>query len=285
MKHAAMRHAAPAEQKPGSQKRGKTVVIIFLCIFLVGFAIGAFMFGKTLLTAMREQETYDNLHQIVDDVENGDELSENGTLRKYDPLYEKNKDFFGWLKIEGTKIDYPVMYRAGDNEYYLHHDFYGDYSESGMLFIDGDCPFDSNYYLIYGHHMHNGSMFGKLPDYADYEFYKKHKTIYFDTRFERRDYEVCAAFYAQVYDVKDEAGRFCYYNYKNLSSKETFEEYVAKVREISVYDTGVIPKFGDELITLTTCNYHTEDGRFVVVARKVKEEKKTPETTAPTTAK
>ena len=282
MKHAAMKHAAPAPaDTPSKKKKGKVVVIIFLVVFIVGFAVGAFMLSKTVITAVKEQNTFDDLQKIVEDVDNGDELSENGTLRKYDPLYEKNKDFFGWLKIEGMNIDYPVMYRPGDSEYYLHHDFYGDYSESGMLFIDGDCPYDSNYYLIYGHHMHNGSMFGSLPDYGDYEFYKKHKTVFFDTRFERRDYEICSVFYSEVYDRKDEAGKFCYYNVKDLRSKEKFDEYVANIKQRSIYDTGVTPTFGDQLITLSTCNYHTEDGRFVVVARQVKQEKKATETTAP----
>lgn len=273
-----MKHAAPTP--PAKKKGGRAVVIILLIIFIGGFCVGGFMLGKTLLTAKHEQDTYDAIHKIVDDAADGDELSEKGTLRKYDPLYDLNKDFFGWLKIEGTKIDYPVMQKPYDNEYYLHHDFYGEYSESGMLFIDGDCPADGNYFLIYGHHMRNGSMFGSLPDYNDRKFYEKHKTIFFDTRYERRDYEICAVFYSEVYDVKDEAGRFCYYNYKDLSSKQEFEEYVANVKERSIYDTGVTPKFGDDLIVLSTCNYHTEDGRFVVVARKSKVEKKEPETTA-----
>ena len=246
----------------------RAVVIIFLVIFIAGFAIGAFMLIKTLLTAKHEKETFDQVASMVEDSTelNGD----TGTLRKYDPLYNANKDFFGWLKIEGTQIDYPVMYKPEDGEYYLHRDFYGNYSESGMLFIDGGCRADGKYYLIYGHHMRNGSMFGELPKYRDRSFYEEHKTIFFDTRYELRDYEVVAAFYSQIYDKADEEGRFCYYNYTDLSTPQTFSEYVAAIKAISVYDTGVTPKYGDELIALSTCNYHTEDGRFVVVARRIK---------------
>lgn len=245
----------------------KAIVIILLVVLIGGFGFGAFMLIKTLMTAEHERKTFESVVNIIDG-EKGTEVSEDGTLRKYDPLYNANKDFFGWLKIEDTKIDYPVMYTPQDNEYYLHRDFYGDYSESGCLFIDGSCPEKGNYYLIYGHHMINGSMFGELPNYQNYDFYKEHKIVFFDTRYETRDYEVVAAFYAQVYDEDEEQYHFCYYKYSDLSSESTFNEYVANVKALSIYDTGITPVYGDELIALSTCNYHTEDGRFVVVARR-----------------
>lgn len=267
---------------PAQKKKSKAVVLVILAVFVAGFCFGAFMLVKTLVTAQKEQQTFEELQELIEDTD--DEVDEEtGALRCYDALYEKNKDFFGWLKIEDTKIDYPVMYTPQDPEYYLHRDFYGEYSESGTLFIDGECPYDSSYYLIYGHHMRNGSMFGELPKYQDRDYYEKHKIVFFDTRFERRDYEVFAAFLAKAYPPDEEEGKFCYYNYKDLTSKATFEEYIANVKANSLYETGITPEFGDEIITLSTCNYHTEDGRFVVVARKVKEEKKSPtETTGST---
>ena len=224
------------------------------------------MFLRALINAMHEKETFDSLAQMVSDT---DEKNDDGSLRKYDELYKKNPDFFGWLKIEGTVIDYPVMYTPRDPEYYLHLDFYGNYSDSGMLFIDGECPAEGNYYLIYGHHMNNGSMFGELPKYKDKAFYEDHKTVFFDTRYELRDYEVVAAFYSKVYPVDEEDDHFCYYKYKNLQSASAFNEYVANVKANAIYDTGITPQFGDELITLSTCNYHTSEGRFVVVARRI----------------
>lgn len=259
-----MRHAIDTPKKG---KKGKKAVIIILCIFISGFIFGAIMLTITLLNAAREQATFDDLAQLVEDT---DETDDTGALRKYDELYKKNPDFFGWLKIEGTKIDYPVMYTPNDPEYYLHRDFYGNYSDSGTLFIDGDCPKESSYYLIYGHHMNNGSMFGELPKYADKKFYEEHKTVFFDTRYELRDYEVVAAFYAKAYPKGEEEG-FCYYQYKDLSSPEVFNEYVSNVKAIAIYDTGITPVYGDELIAMSTCNYHTQDGRFVVVARRIKD--------------
>lgn len=262
-----MRHV-----KETPKKKGKTLVIIILTVFLIGFCIGAFMFFRAFLNAIHERETFDSLAGMVDDT---DDVNDDGTLRKYDELYNKNPDFFGWLKIEGTVIDYPVMYTPRDSEYYLHRDFYGNYSDSGMLFIDGECPADGNYYLIYGHHMNNGSMFGELPKYQDKKFYEEHKTIFFDTRYELRDYEVVAAFLAKAYPLEEEQeGMFYYYKYKDLSSESAFNEFVANVKANALYETGITPTYGDELITLSTCNYHTEDGRFVVVARRIKDKTK-----------
>ena len=268
---------------PAQKKKGKTAVIVILSIFIVGFIVGLTMLLITLIRAWNEQKTFDDLSNMVLDT---DERNDDGSLRKYDELYNKNPDFFGWLKIEGTKIDYPVMYKPEDPEYYLHRDFYGKYSDSGMLFIDGKCPRVSNYYLIYGHHMNNGTMFGELPKYAKVDFYQDHKIIFFDTRYENRDYEVVAAFYGKIYPKEEEKDHFCYYNVKELSSEKEFTDYVKNVKANAIYETGITPKFGDELITLSTCNYHTEDGRFVVVARRIKDtEKKTTSSSSSSNAK
>lgn len=271
-----MKHAAP---EPAKKKTGSRIAVIILLVVLIGgFIFGAFMVIKTFLTAQHEKQTFDEVAGMIED--STEVNDETGALRKYDELYNRNPDFFGWLKIEDTVINYPVMYTPQDSEYYLHRDFYGKYSESGCLFMDGDCPSDGSYALIYGHHMNNGSMFGELPKYREKDFYEKHKTIFFDTRFEFQDYEVVAAFYSRIYDEDDEEGRFCYYNYKDLSDPGKFNEYVSNVKELSIYDTGVTPKYGDRLITLSTCNYHTEEGRFVVVARRT--EHKAGVTSAPT---
>ena len=187
-------------------------------------------------------------------------------FHKYDVLYEKNQDLFGWIKIDGTKVNYPVMYTPDDPEHYLHRAFDGSRSSSGVPFLDGDCYEGCGNYIIYGHHMNNGSMFAALSDYAKEDFWKEHPTIRFDTLDRAGKYEVLAAFYAKVYRVDDE-DVFRFYAYTDLTDEETFNEYVSRVSEVSLYDTGVTAAYGDSLITLTTCSYHTSNGRFVVVAR------------------
>ena len=253
----------PAKKQQKKKKAGP--VAITLRVFFIALLLFAgFMAVKTIMTYHKEDKAFDQLAAIVDvpaDTDNG--------VSKYQQLYDMNHDFYGWIEIDDTDINYPVMYTPDDPEKYLHMDFYGNYSESGVLFIDGECVPGGNHYIIYGHHMFNGSMFGNLPKYEKEEYYEDHKLIHFDTMTEEGTYEIFAAMYSKDYD-RNETGVFKYYNYKTLNSEIVFNEFVYNAKQESIYDTGVTPQFGDEILTLSTCNYHTEDGRFVVMARKIK---------------
>ena len=192
-------------------------------------------------------------------------------LPEYAPLFERNHDFFGWIRIEDTKVDYPVMYTPEDPEYYLHRAFDGSYSFSGVPFMDGNCKVGCGNYIIYGHHMKNGTMFKEIVSYAKEDFREEHPLIYFDTLYERGVYEVFAAFYTQVY-ARSRTDVFRYYDYYDISEQEAFEEYVKFVKAASLFDSEIEVEYGDQLITLSTCEYHAKDGRFVVVARRLTEE-------------
>ncbi|MBQ3330446.1 MAG: sortase [Ruminococcus sp.] len=205
------------------------------------------------------------LYHYIDDKLSHNKLA--ALSQDFDQLYAMNNDFFGWLKIDDTVIDYPVMYTPYDPEKYLHMDFDGNYSESGELFMDADCDPNGMHYLIYGHHMFNGTMFGSLPKYEDEDFFNEHRRLRFDTRSEMGEYEIFAVFYSQVYDDSDDV--FKYYECANLNDEGTYNYYVQNVKALSVYDTGVTPQYGEKIVTLSTCNYHTDDGRFVVAAKKV----------------
>lgn len=192
--------------------------------------------------------------------------AENGHLTLYDALWRQNNDLAGWMYIEGTKLDYPVMYTPEDPEYYLHRGFSKRYAASGCLFIGPGSAPDMSHVIVYGHHMKNGAMFGSLDRYKKAEYFREHPVIHFDSLTEERTYEVLGAFYSRVYTDADE-GVFRYYQYTDLSREEDFSAYVRQVKAASLYDTGVEAAFGDKLLTLSTCSYHTENGRFVVVAR------------------
>lgn len=261
------RYAPKNAEKPKKKKR--ILPKILLILFAAVFAVSAFMVGKYLYTAQKEQSTFDELASIVSSNTAATDPPKGKPLPEYQPLWEKNPDYYGWLKIDDTNINYPVMYTPDDPEHYLHRDFYGDYSESGMLFIDGECRPDSNYMLIYGHHMNSGAMFAALPSYGDYSFWQSHSVIRFNSRTERNNYKVFAAFYSKVYE-KGDTSHFKYYEWKDLSKEEDFNEYISNVKAMSAYDTGITPAFGDDIIVLSTCNYHTKDGRFVVAAVKEK---------------
>lgn len=185
-------------------------------------------------------------------------------LPQYEALWEQNHDLAGWLRIEGTEIDYPVMYTPQDPTYYLRRAFDGSDAISGSLFIDAECS--ANHILIYGHNMKNGTMFEPLLSYAHEDFARQHSEIYFDTLYEEGTYEVMAAFYSQVSDQQGD--EFPYYEYADLAEEARFSEYVGEIKAASLYDSGVQAEYGDQLLTLSTCSYHEEDGRFVVVAKR-----------------
>lgn len=186
----------------------------------------------------------------------------------YAPLAAENPDLFGWITIEGTGIDYPVMFTPEDPEYYLHRAFDKSYAYSGVPFLDAGCFDGCGNYLVYGHHMNNGTMFAKLLSYRNEDFWREHPIIQFDTLEEYGDYQVMAAFYSKAYLDTDE-NVFRYYRYTDLTQEETFNDYVNQVLRAALYDTGVRAQYGDQLLTLSTCSYHTLDGRFVVVAKKI----------------
>lgn len=189
-------------------------------------------------------------------------------LKEYAAIHEENEDFYGWIAIPGTPIDYPVMHTPEQPEKYLRRAFDGTYSIGGVPFLDGECQEGCGNQIIYGHNMDNGTMFAGLHSYSERSFWEQHPVIYFDTLDEIAEYEVVAAFYSRAY-YTDEVGVFRYYQYKDISEADDFEEYMDQVYAAALYDTGVTARPGDQLVTLSTCDKSAENGRFVVVARKV----------------
>lgn len=186
-----------------------------------------------------------NYHHNMYDASDEHELKENGDCTS-------------------TGVDYPVLYTPQDPEYYLRRDFYGEYAVSGSIFAGEGWTPGGAHTILYGHNMDDGSMFAALLDYQEEDFAREHGTVRFDTLEEEGEYQVVAAFYSQAYDSQEE-GAFRYYQYTDLSDPQVFSEYVRQAKAASLYDTGVTPQPGDQLLTLSTCSYHTGDGRFVVV--------------------
>lgn len=195
-------------------------------------------------------------------------FDESKILPEYKALYEENRDLVGWLKIDGTMVDYPVLQRA-DEEYYLTRDFYGNSNANGQLILDAQCdPFAPDVNLVIsGHDMKSGKMFGTLQRYGSERFGKQHPIIEFDTLFWRGRYRLIAAF--QTWDSLKREDGFRY----NVDIRYRLElkKFLEELDQIKMYDTGVPVEFGDQLITLSTCSTQTDDGRFVVVARRLRE--------------
>ena len=197
------------------------------------------------------------------------ELDKSRMLPELREIYALNNDLVGWITVPGTVIDYPVV-QCEDSDYYLEHDFYGNANINGQIILDTLCdPYTPSYNLIIsGHHMKNGSMFGDLPEYRTHAYWEKHKLIEFDSLMFRKQYVVFAAFYSADYDENEEGFR---YN-ANIQYKMEANQWLREIEDNKLYDTGIDVQFGDEFITLTTCNRaRHRNGRFVVVARKVRE--------------
>lgn len=187
-------------------------------------------------------------------------------LPKYADLVVQNPELFGWVRIEDTVLDYPVMRSTMDNEKYLYANFDGKYSFAGTPFADNQCSSDSDNLVIYGHNIKDGSMFRSLFKYEKESYWKKHPTIMYSDLYEDYEYEVMAVFYDRVYEKTEDVFKF--YQFIDAENEEAFDYAVEQFKAKSLYDTGVDAQYGDQLITLVTCSYQVENGRFVVVARR-----------------
>ncbi len=202
-------------------------------------------------------------------------------LPPYEALYNINNDFAGWIMIEDTIVDYPVMHIPGDVSefFYLWRNFnkeggktQAESNNAGSIFIDGRnevFPNRSDNLIIYGHNMKAGTMFATLMKYRDKNFYESHKYIQFDTLYSQDTYEICFVIQSQVYP--NDMDVFKFYNYVNFKNKATLNYYIENMEAISLYDTGVRPVFGDDMITLITCT-EKSPGRLAVVARRIKKD-------------
>ena len=192
-------------------------------------------------------------------------------LTEYQPIVQANSDFAGWITIEGTKIDYPVMMTKTDPDFYLRRNFNKEEDINGTLFMDArtDLVTPSTNIIIYGHNMKSGQMFGGLKQYLDENYWKKHKQITFDTIYEKGTYEIIAVCLAEV-RYQDEEG-FRYYDFIQADSEESYDEFLENVKRLSVFADQEMPGYGTELLTLSTCNSYVEDGRLFLVAKKCRD--------------
>ncbi len=192
-------------------------------------------------------------------------------LEEYAELHEKNPEMVGWLKIEGMDIDYPVMQSSEDEyDFYLRHSFDKQEDRNGTLFVDARNNIlkrDTNL-IIYGHNMKSGMMFGTLKNYLNETFRNQHQTIQFNTIYEKATYKVIGVCLGKV-ENQDETV-FRYYNFLNAANEAEFEDYMEHIRQMEVYGASIDAAYGDELLTLSTCNYYIEDGRMFIIAKKVK---------------
>lgn len=184
-------------------------------------------------------------------------------------LQEENSDIVGWIEIENTSINYPVL-QGKDNEYYMTHNYKKEKSKNGSIFLDKNYDWNirSNNLLIYGHNLNNGTMFQELLKYSDRNFYINHPTIRFTTENEDSEFEIISVFKSKVYYQTDK-NVFRYYHFINPKTADEYNEFISNAKKASLYEINSSAIYGNQLITLSTCSYHIKDGRFAVVAKKI----------------
>ena len=268
----------------------KLLIIFFISInlfciyYLINFGLDTYKTKKenALLQKYLANQNIENItneNYIENDESNiiNNEIAQENTtenqivqterMLKVIELKQQNPDIIGWIEIENTEISYPVL-QCSDNEYYMNHNYKKEKSKNGAIFLDKDYNWDlpSSNLLIYGHNMKNNTMFQHLLKYKSKSFFDEHPTIRFTTINEDKVFEIISVFESKVY-YQYEKNVFRYYYFINAENENEFNNYVQNAKNASLYDTGKTAIYGEQLMTLSTCSYHTKDGRFVVVAK------------------
>lgn len=248
----------------------KKLVIILLIIIAICSIILIIKTKTTEQIDNAKQEEISNVLDTIVVVLDKDKPEKTERMLQVAELQKENSDIVGWLEIEGTNINYPVL-QGEDNDYYLNHTYKKENNVNGSVFLDKDYNFSipSSNLLIYGHRNKKGLMFEDLIKYKEEAFYKEHQTIKFTTEAEDSKYEIISAFNSRVY-YQDEENVFRYYYFVNAKDRMEYSEFIRNCKEASLYDTEKTAVYGEQLLTLSTCDYSQENGRFAVVCKKIK---------------
>ena len=265
-------------------KNKRTIYFALFGIFSAIFVFSAILLIDYFVESAKQTGRYEelsgnknNVQEIVDNATTPDgSLNPDGDypfdvespiLPEYQDAYNQNNDLVGWIRIDGTVIDYPVVQHIAEKDYYLERNFDKEYSKHGCIYVREQCNVfkPSDNLIIYGHYKQDGSMFHDLHGYYKESFWKEHRYIEFDTIYEHHVYEIIAVFKTDV----SSKNFYPYHKFNNAASAEEFNQYVSDVKSLSFYDTGVNAEYGDKLITLSTCEYTLNNGRLVVVAKRV----------------
>jgi len=248
---------------------------ILRIIFIILFIISIIYIISYFWNSKKEQKETDNLLNTVDVNgidESGLQNEKEERIAKVKELKNTYSETVGWIEIEGTNVNYPVMHRVGDNDFYMDHDYKGEKSTRGSIFLDKDYDWSipSSNLLLYGHNNKDGSMFADLLKYKEENFYKEHPTIRFTTPEEDAKYEIISVFLSRIY-YKSEKNVYRWYYFLNAENEKEYNEYINNTKQMALYDTGKTAEYGQQLLTLVTCEYSYDDGRLAVVARKIEE--------------
>ena len=248
-----------------------------ITMFLCGVLIAVLIVSVSLLTAYfwksKQQARFYSALVAARAQDTQQEIASQSSVQPTSRnLYLENADMIGWIQIEGTSIDYPVMQTPTDPTYYLKHDFEKHYTDYGCPFMQADCDAlcPSDNLIIYGHNMKDGSMFADLSKYRSKDFWQSHKIVWFDTAVGGCAYEIFAVIHTTV--QVDSADAFPFYRFVDAATPEEFADYVSACKARALYDTDISAEYGDKLLTLSTCDNITDNGRLLVIAKQTETE-------------
>lgn len=272
---------AVVEEAEGKVKYQKVLGVVFISLAIVSFAVFGIASLRDIITTRKMQQMSSQVQQNTQDKTKNDkeeqqqqeksdkiDVSTLTVLPEYETLLQQNPDMVGWIKIDDTGIDFPVVQR--DNTFYLEHSFEGKENANGCIFVDERCDIvnPTTNTIVYGHNMKSGMMFGGLKQYLQEGYLDAHKIIQFSTIYEHRQYEIVAVGLSKV-QYQDESA-YRYYDFIDAKSDQEFEEFITNINQLAVFgDANALTK-EDRIITLSTCNSYTEDGRLFVVAKQIK---------------
>ena len=261
--------------------------LVFIAALIV-FLATAIPLIADVLSMVKDEQVSKQLSQLYLDAEDDSEVSENSKeiLPSFKKLLEINPDTVGYLKIDGTIVDYPVV-KGEDNDFYLTHDFYKNESRSGTVMMDYRNKVTKDGHsanmILYGHNMQVGTFFATLGEYwrtmydqypeGTKSFYKEHPVIRFDTLYERAEWKI---FGFGIYNVAESRGEVFGYNLKyDFTSEDDFNDYIINIMDRSDIFTDVDLKYGDDILTLSTCYWPYENSgntvRLAIFARKIRD--------------
>lgn len=267
-------------------KKGQFLFYFLILILLAIFIFSGIKVGSYFLDAKQQKDEYSALADMVAQAKKEAAAQPKPTLPgtpdattesteptapteptilpEYIQAYEDNPDLIGWMYIEDTPINYPVMQTPDRPNYYLKRNFEGERNDHGCLYARETCDINrpSDNITIYGHHMKNGSMFASLDNFQKQSYWEKNHTITFDTLYEHHTYTIFAVF---TTTASVNYG-FAYHQFEDAADAAEFDEFISKCKSLALYDTGITPKFGDKIICLSTCEYSQSNGRLVVAA-------------------
>ena len=253
-----------------SKRVKKVIYILLVIVFLVSiiYIINYFINIEKSKTEIEDiRKIMDNNSEIKEENNTPSEKT-NYKIENLKKIREQNNEIIAWINIEGTEINYPIL-QTDNNEYYITKNYKKQYDMNGSIFLDYRYNLEkpSDNFLVYGHNNNNGLMFDNLLEYEDESYYKMHPIINLTTLEEDETYKIIAVFKSKAYE-KIENNEFIYYNYVDFEKDEQYYDYIEKCKERSLYKIENNINYREKLLTLSTCEYSRDNGRFVILAIK-----------------